>query len=105
VGEGFDEQVFAVVRQIPSGRVATYGDVARWMGVPGAARRVGWALNRSGGVQPPVPAHRVVNRTGGLSGAAYFAGPSGMAALLAAEGVETQSGQVVDFARVRYAPQ
>jgi len=101
---GFAETVFAVVRGIPAGRVATYGDVARWAGSPGAARRVGWALNRSGGVEPPVPAHRVVNRWGGLTGAVHFPGPGGMEAVLAAEGVETEGGRVLHFAAVRFDP-
>jgi methylated-DNA-protein-cysteine methyltransferase-like protein len=100
----FTETVFEVVRCIPAGRVATYGDVARWAGSPGAARRVGWALNRSAGVEPPVPAHRVVNRWGGLTGAVHFPGPGGMEALLTAEGVATEGGRVLHFAAVRFDP-
>jgi methylated-DNA-protein-cysteine methyltransferase-like protein len=90
----YHELVFAVVRACPRGRVTTYGAVADFLGL-GASRMVGWALftNYTG----EVPAHRVVNRLGELSGRHHFATPTLMQDLLEAEGVEVVDDKVVNF--------
>nr|BAL57846.1 DNA methyltransferase [uncultured Bacteroidetes bacterium] len=76
-----------MVRRIPPGRVTTYGAIARYLGAPQSARLVGYALKASFAARPPVPAHRVVNREGRLTGKANFPGPARMEDLLRAEGV------------------
>ena len=68
----FERDVYDVVRAIPKGRVTSYGAIAKLLGAARASRRVGWVLNKSFGAQPPVPAHRVVNRLGMLTGAIHF---------------------------------
>ena len=95
---GFFEKVYAVVRLIPSGRVTTYGAIARSIGSPGAARMVGWALNKSYANQGFIPAHRVVNRKGQLTGKIHFGGMEIMKDLLASEGIRILDDQVVNFA-------
>ena len=72
----FFEDVYAVVRQIPKGRVTSYGAIANYLGTKLSARMVGWAMNGAHGVTPKVPAHRVVNRNGMLSGKAHFGTPT-----------------------------
>ncbi len=96
----FERDVHAVARLIPSGRVTSYGAIAQYLGVVRSSRMVGWAMNRalkteSGG--HPVPAHRVVNRFGVLSGRLHFITPSSMEEQLQAEGVNIRNHQVVDF--------
>lgn len=93
-----------VVRQIPPGRVSSYGAIARYLGSGKSARTVGWAMNASHQVQPPVPAHRVVNRKGMLSGQHHFEGPGVMEALLNAEGVSVVDQCVVDFNELFWDP-
>jgi methylated-DNA-protein-cysteine methyltransferase-like protein len=93
----FFEQVYAIVRFIPEGRVSSYGAIAAAIGRRGAARMVGWAMNHSHGVLPLVPAHRVVNRNGMLSGKAHFASPTQMQELLEAEGTIVKNDKVVEF--------
>jgi len=78
----FFEDVYAVVRQIPKGRVTSYGAIANYLGTKLSARMVGWAMNGAHGAKPKVPAHRVVNRNGMLSGKAHFATPDLMEELL-----------------------
>ncbi|MGB1075808.1 MAG: MGMT family protein [Flavobacteriales bacterium] len=102
--DDFSRDVYAVVREIPSGHVSTYGAIAKALGLPKGARRVGWVLNQSFGVVPPVPAHRVVNRHGQLSGAIHFPSDFPMAEQLRAEGVKVADQQVVDFAEVFWDP-
>ena len=96
--ESFFELVFEVVRQIPEGRVTSYGAVAAALGAKSSARMVGWALNGCHLLQPRVPAHRVVNRQGRLTGKIHFNPPEQMQALLEKEGVSVVDDQVVDFA-------
>ncbi|MBD0284497.1 MAG: MGMT family protein [Flavisolibacter sp.] len=100
----FFEAVFAIVRQVPKGRVTSYGAIAAALGTKSAARMVGWAMNASHKVQPPVPAHRVVNREGLLTGKIHFAYPEQMQELLEAEGVAVKDDQVVDFEKRFWDP-
>ncbi|ARK08975.1 MGMT family protein [Fibrella sp. ES10-3-2-2] len=90
------EDVYAVVRQIPLGRVTTYGAIAQYLGLRAGARMVGWALNGCHN-RPDVPAQRVVNRLGVLSGKNFFGSPTRMQELLQAEGVQVVDDTVVDF--------
>lgn len=93
----FYERVFDVVRLIPHGRVTTYGAIAAFLGARSSSRLVGWAMNVSHGVQPAVPAHRVVNRNGILSGKAHFSSPTRMQELLEREGITVVNDAIVDF--------
>jgi methylated-DNA-protein-cysteine methyltransferase-like protein len=100
----FNDDVFDVVRLIPEGRVTAYGAIAKYIGDSRASRRVGWALNSSFAVEPRVPAHRVVNRKGMLSGALHFPPDMPMAEALEKEGVKVNDGQVVEFDKVFWDP-
>ncbi len=93
----FFEQVYDVVRLIPKGRVTSYGAVAAYLGTKMSARMVGWAMNGAHHVSPKVPAHRVVNRNGMLSGKAHFATPTLMEELLAKEKVFVKDNVIQDF--------
>ena len=93
----FFEHVYAVTRLIPFGRVSSYGAIAAYIGSPGAARMVGWALNKCHTLQEFVPAHRVVNRIGVLSGKHFFPGENTMKELLEAEGLVVEDNQVLNF--------
>ena len=95
--EGFFEQVYEVVRQIPRGRVSSYGAIAAVLGTKLSARMVGWAMNGSHMVRPKVPAHRVVNRNGMLTGKHHFSPPEKMEELLKKEGIRVIDDQVQDF--------
>ncbi|HNQ67852.1 MAG TPA: MGMT family protein [Bacteroidales bacterium] len=97
IEESFFERVYSVVRQIPYGKVTTYGIIARCIGSPQAARMVGWAMNNSHNVIPEVPAHRVVNRNGILTGKNHFGEIELMQKLLNEEGIEVVKDQIVDF--------
>jgi methylated-DNA-protein-cysteine methyltransferase-like protein len=92
----FFEQVYAVVRQVPRGRVTSYGAIAAALGTKKSARMVGWAMN-SAHALAHVPAHRVVNRQGLLTGKMHFATPEQMQQLLESEGVIVKDDQVQDF--------
>jgi methylated-DNA-protein-cysteine methyltransferase-like protein len=102
--ENFFELVFEVVRQVPKGRVTSYGAVAACLGTKLSARMVGWAMNGCGHVKPKVPAHRVVNRLGILSGKHHFKPPSKMEELLKKEGVKIKDDKVTDFERLFWDP-
>lgn len=102
--ESFFEQVFEVVRLIPEGRVTSYGAVAAALGTKLSARMVGWAMNGSHRVKPKVPAHRVVNRNGMLSGKMHFAYPEQMQELLEKEGVKVVDDKVQDFEKRFWNP-
>src|SRR4030088_3267494 len=84
----FFEQVYEVVRQIPRGRVTSYGAIAVVLGTKLSARMVGWAMNGAGRIKPRVPAHRVVNRNGMLSGKQHFGTADRMQELLEKEGIK-----------------
>ena len=94
--------VYEVTRHIPPGRVSTYGAIADFLSL-GSARMVGWALNHCHGLKD-VPAHRVVNSKGELSGRMHFKPPSSMAARLKKEGVKVKDDRVVDFERLFWHP-
>lgn len=93
----FFEDVFDVVRQIPPGRVTNYGSIATYLGSGLSSRMVGWAMNASHAVFPPVPAQRVVNRNGMLTGKHHFATPTLMQELLEKEGITIEKDTVVEF--------
>ena len=92
----FFQRVYVVVRQIPSGRVTSYGAIAKYLGAARSARMVGWAMNASH-IQPDVPAHRVVNRIGLLSGKHHFIGGNVMQQLLEKENIEVIEDQIQNF--------
>lgn len=94
----FFADVMAVVRQIPRGRVTSYGAIAKYLGAARSARIVGYCMNNSHTVRPAVPAHRVVNSAGILSGKHHFGPGDRMQKLLEKEGVRVKDDQVVDFA-------
>ena len=95
--QSFFEQVYEVARQIPKGRVTSYGAIANVLGTKLSARMVGWAMNGAGNAKPKVPAHRVVNRNGMLSGRHHFATPTKMQELLEKEGIKVKKDAIVDF--------
>lgn len=97
------EEVYEVVRLIPKGRVTNYGTIARYLSLRAGARMVGWAMNGCHN-RPDVPAHRVVNSVGVLSGKHFFGEPDVMQRLLEAEGVQVKNDKVVDFKKVFWDP-
>ena len=100
----FFENVWDVVRQIPKGRVTTYGAIGAYLGAKSSARMVGWAMNSSFVVKPKVPAQRVINRNGMLSGKAHFATPTLMQELLEKDGIKVENDKVVDFSKLFWDP-
>ena len=100
----FYEKVFEVVRQIPIGRVTSYGAIARYLGTAGSSRMVGWAMNLSHHQEIYVPAHRVVNRNGLLTGKVHFGSPDVMQELLENEGVAVEDDCVTDFDQLFWDP-
>lgn len=96
--------IYDVVRCVPPGRVTSYGAVAKAIGTASGARVVGYAMNLCHGILPAVPAHRVVSRTGLLTGKHHFDPPGLMQQLLEAEGVEVVNDQVVDFETLFWDP-
>ncbi len=100
----FFEDVYSVVRQIPKGRVTTFGAIAHYLGTKSSARMVGWAMNGAHSTSPSVPAQRVVNRNGMLSGRAHFATPTLMEDLLEEENVKVVDDTVVDFEKLFWDP-
>jgi methylated-DNA-protein-cysteine methyltransferase-like protein len=100
----FFADVMDVVRRVPAGRVTTYGAIARYLGAARAARIVGYCMNNSHTVRPPVPAHRVVNRAGLLTGKHHFGSEDRMQRLLEQEGVAVKDDRVVDFAERFWDP-
>ena len=102
--EGFFRQVYEVVRQVPPGRVTTYGAIARYLGAAGAARMVGWAMNQSHTHSEYVPAHRVVNRVGLLTGKHHFGGADLMQELLENEGAIIRDNRISNFREMFWDP-
>ena len=99
----FLKRYIRVAEQIPYGRVTSYGAIAKYLGTPKSARMVGWAMNASH-VNPKVPAHRVVNRIGVLSGKHHFEGTNLMQQLLESEGVEVLDHQIQNFESLFWDP-
>jgi methylated-DNA-protein-cysteine methyltransferase related protein len=100
----FFGRVFKVTRKIPFGRVTSYGAIARYLGAGRSARTVGWALNGSHTGGEFIPAHRVLNKEGLLSGKMHFGTPTAMQQLLENEGVVIIDDQVVDFDKLFWDP-
>ena len=100
----FFDDVYDVARLIPKGRVTSYGAIAKYLGAARSARLVGYAMNGCEKENPKVPAHRVVNRIGMLSGKHHFSPPSRMQELLEKEGVKVKDDQVVDFKKLFWDP-
>jgi methylated-DNA-protein-cysteine methyltransferase-like protein len=99
----FYDMVYKVVRLIPPGRVTSYGAIANYLGTKGSSRMVGYAMQACGTANPPVPAHRVVNSQGLLTGKFHFGGDR-MEQMLASEGVKVNDDKVVDFKKVFWDP-
>ncbi len=101
--DNFFDRVYDVARLIPYGRVTSYGSIAKYLGAARSARMVGWAMNACGG-REDVPAHRVVNRKGILTGKHHFQGTNLMQQLLESEGIEVIENQIQDFDEVFWDP-
>lgn len=102
--ENFFSLVYEVARKIPRGRVTSYGAIAACVGAKSSARLVGYAMNGAGSIEPKVPAHRVVNRLGILSGKHHFSPPGRMEKLLKLEGIKVRNDTVVDFDNLFWDP-
>lgn len=102
--QSFFDRVYTVVRLIPEGRVTTYGAIARYIGAPQASRMVGWAMNASHHQPDFLPAHRVVNRKGILTGKHHFRHENLMQELLQSEGIKVEKNQVEDFEKLYWDP-
>ena len=101
--DGFFNKVYDVTKMVPFGRVTSYGAIAKYLGTPRSARMVGWALNASH-LDDSVPAHRVVNRIGLLSGKHHFKGSNLMQQLLENENIRVENNQVVHFEKLFWDP-
>ena len=101
--DNFFERVYEIVRQIPEGKVTTYGAIAKALGTAKSARMVGWAMNASHNLED-VPAHRVVNRNGMLTGKHHFQGTNLMQQLLENEGIKVIDNQIIDFDKHFWEP-
>lgn len=95
--KNFHERVYDVVRRIPCGKVTSYGAIAKYIGSPQSSRMVGWAMNAAHTASPYVPAHRVVNRIGLLTGKMHFGSNSVMEELLSAEGISVKDNKIENF--------
>lgn len=102
--DSFFEKVYQVVKLVPRGRVTTYGAIAEYLGTRGSARMVGWALNASHKSLDDIPAHRVINRNGLLTGKRHFGGSDIMQQLLESEGITVIDNQVINFKELFWDP-
>ncbi len=100
----YQQTIYDIVASIPEGRVTTYGHIARAIGSTRGARVVGWCLNRSHTTAPQIPAHRVVNRVGLLTGRHHFATPEEMQNKLEQEGISIENHQVQNFPELLWDP-
>ncbi len=100
----FNDKIYAVVRRIPFGKVCTYGDIAKFIGSGKSSRMVGYAMNYSHHLSESIPAHRVVNRNGMLTGKHHFGSPDMMQQLLENEGITIENDIIVDFELHRWRP-
>ena len=101
--EGFFQRVYEVTKQVPFGRVTSYGSIAKFLGTPRSARMVGWALNASH-LDDSIPAHRVVNKQGLLTGKHHFEGSNLMQQLLENENIIIENNQIVAFKKLYWDP-
>lgn len=101
--QNFFQKVYEVARLIPHGRVTSYGAIAKYLGAARSARMVGWAMNGSG-LKEDIPAHRVVNRLGLLTGKKHFQGTNLMQQLLESEGIKVEENQIIDFQKHFWDP-
>ena len=101
--QDFFKNVYDVVRLIPKGKVTSYGAIAKYLGSPRSSRMVGWAMSAAHSM-PDVPAHRVVNRNGLLTGKAHFQPPTKMEELLIQEGIKVENDQIQDFSTIYWDP-
>ena len=101
----FFDKVYEVVKQIPYGRISSYGAIANYLGSKGSARMVGGAMNKSNTAKDYIPAHRVVNRDGLLTGKHHFPGSKTMQQLLENEGITVIGNQIIDFEKHLWDPQ
>jgi methylated-DNA-protein-cysteine methyltransferase related protein len=101
--DNFFMNVYEVVRLIPKGRVTSYGAIGAYLGAKSSARMVGWAMNNAHNM-PDIPAHRVLNRQGLLTGRMHFTTPTQMQELLEKEGIKVINDQVVDFEKHFWDP-
>lgn len=102
--EDFFQMVYQVVRLVPKGRVTSYGAIAKYLGTARSSRMVGWAMNAAHSQKKKVPAHRVVNRNGELTGKHHFATPFLMQELLEKEGIEVKKDKIKDFQKYFWDP-
>jgi methylated-DNA-protein-cysteine methyltransferase-like protein len=100
----FFDSVYKVVRLIPKGRVTSYGAIAKYLGAAGSSRIVGYAMNAAHHQKPKVPAHRVVNRNGELTGKHHFATPYQMQELLEKEKIKVLNDKIIDFKKLYWDP-
>jgi methylated-DNA-protein-cysteine methyltransferase related protein len=100
----FFEDVYDIVRQIPKGKVTSYGAIANYLGTKLSARMVGWAMNAAHVAKPKVPAQRVVNRNGMLTGKHHFATPTLMEELLKKDGVLVKNDTIINFKQIFWDP-
>ncbi len=102
--QSFFQKAYAVVKKIPPGRVTTYGAIADYLGSRGSSRMVGWAMNHAHKADPTIPAHRVVNRLGILTGKHHFGSTTMMQQLLENENIKVIDDKVVDFRNLFWDP-
>jgi methylated-DNA-protein-cysteine methyltransferase related protein len=102
--ESFFSRVYEVVKLIPYGKVTSYGAIARYLGTAGSSRMVGWAMNNSHSQEGSIPAHRVVNRNGILTGKFHFGSPGLMQQLLENEGIKVVDDRILDFSNHFWDP-
>jgi methylated-DNA-protein-cysteine methyltransferase-like protein len=101
--ENFFDKVYGVTKLIPHGRVTSYGAIAKYLGAARSSRMVGWAMNGAG-KHPDVPAHRVVNRVGLLTGKMHFGSSNAMQQMLAEEGIQVEDDKIVNFKKYFWDP-
>ncbi len=99
----FFDLTYQVCREIPKGRVTSYGAIAKYLGAARGARMVGWAMNNAHSM-PDIPAHRVVNRNGQLTGKMHFSPPEAMEQLLTQEGIKVKNDTIINFKEVYWDP-
>ena len=104
ITQDFFQLVYEVARHVPKGRVTSYGAIGKYLGSGKSARMVGWAMNAAGSQKKAVPAHRVVNRNGELTGKHHFAHPKMMQQLLEKEGIKVKKDKIVNFEKLFWDP-